>query len=350
MKGMDLFCSSPASTAVISCMDVHPNSTVRPTPKTRVPCSSSLHLPSNPRPYSYFQKHRKSSAEKENDAVRRNSCVELNELYSSEYRTGSSRRHLLGDAPFVDWVSRPESHDNRDGHSPVLESSSSVVVLRVSLHCKGCVAKVRKHISKMEGVTSFSIDIETKKVIIMGDVTPLSVLNSVSKVRRLTHTKTWHQRTIKINSENRSKTHMGRVKVMNAFCEGVAQLCHKVRCLISFPKDMDQLSIPMTIYQNPNPLHQRRTRVSIINSIRKKLQSNLRVTLDRYLTKAFIPKHLQAINNASKLGSNNFATTNPVTKTEEEVTRSVAGNAATNDISNRLEVRAIHIALHSIMI
>ncbi|KAF7823549.1 protein SODIUM POTASSIUM ROOT DEFECTIVE 2 [Senna tora] len=178
MKGMDLFCSSPASTAVISCMDVHPNSTVRPTPKTRVPCSSSLHLPSNPRPYSYFQKHRKSSAEKENDAVRRNSCVELNELYSSEYRTGSSRRHLLGDAPFVE-----------DGHSPVLESSSSVrsrsqvVVLRVSLHCKGCVAKVRKHISKMEGVTSFSIDIETKKVIIMGDVTPLSVLNSVSKVK-----------------------------------------------------------------------------------------------------------------------------------------------------------------------
>ncbi|KAF7823552.1 protein SODIUM POTASSIUM ROOT DEFECTIVE 2 [Senna tora] len=187
MKGMDLFCSSPASTAVISCMDVHPNSTVRPTPKTRVPCSSSLHVPSNPRPY--FQKHRKSSAEKENDAVRRKSCVELNELYSSEYRTGSSRRHLLGDAPFVDWVSRPQSHDNRDGHSPVLESSSSVrsrsqvVVLRVSLHCKGCAAKVRKHISKMEGVTSFSIDIETKKVTIMGDVTPLSVLNSVSKVK-----------------------------------------------------------------------------------------------------------------------------------------------------------------------
>ncbi|KAF7814017.1 uncharacterized protein G2W53_027986 [Senna tora] len=45
---------------------------------------------------------------------------------------------------------------------------------------------------------------------------------------------------------------------MKAFCEGVAQLCHEVRSLIGFPKDMDQLSIPMTIYQTPNPLHQRR--------------------------------------------------------------------------------------------
>lgn len=28
-----------------------------------------------------------------------------------------------------------------------------MVVLRVSLHCKGCEGKVRKHISKMEGET-----------------------------------------------------------------------------------------------------------------------------------------------------------------------------------------------------
>lgn len=32
-------------------------------------------------------------------------------------------------------------------------------------------------------MTSFSIDIETKKVTIMGDVTPLGVLASVSKVK-----------------------------------------------------------------------------------------------------------------------------------------------------------------------
>ncbi|RRT68627.1 hypothetical protein BHE74_00029097 [Ensete ventricosum] len=43
--------------------------------------------------------------------------------------------------------------------------------------------KVRKHISKMEGVTSFNIDLATKKVTVIGDVTPLGVLNSVSKVK-----------------------------------------------------------------------------------------------------------------------------------------------------------------------
>lgn len=58
-----------------------------------------------------------------------------------------------------------------------------VVVLRVSLHCKGCAGKVKKHISKMEGVTSFDIDIATKKVTVVGDVTPLGVLNSISKVK-----------------------------------------------------------------------------------------------------------------------------------------------------------------------
>ncbi|EAY77435.1 hypothetical protein OsI_05428 [Oryza sativa Indica Group] len=58
-----------------------------------------------------------------------------------------------------------------------------VVVLRVSLHCKGCAGKVKKHISKMEGVTSLDIDIATKKVTVVGHVTPLSVLTAVSKIK-----------------------------------------------------------------------------------------------------------------------------------------------------------------------
>ncbi|KAK8665951.1 hypothetical protein V6N13_006106 [Hibiscus sabdariffa] len=91
---------------------------------------------------------------------------------------------------------------------PEKPSKDQVVVLRVSLHCKGCVGKVRKHLSRMEAhenvpaqhgspteipenlqqcqlqhVTSFSIDFPAKKVTIVGDVTPLSVLASVSKVK-----------------------------------------------------------------------------------------------------------------------------------------------------------------------
>ncbi|KAI3995355.1 hypothetical protein MKX01_032157 [Papaver californicum] len=80
--------------------------------------------------------------------------------------------------------------DNLDLVSPAtLKTCSStrtpdqVVVLRVSLHCKGCEGKVRKHISRMEGVTSFSIDFMSKKVTVIGNVTPLSVLASVSRVK-----------------------------------------------------------------------------------------------------------------------------------------------------------------------
>lgn len=62
-------------------------------------------------------------------------------------------------------------------------SDHQVVVLRVSLHCKGCERKMRKHISKMEGVTSFEIDFMAKKVTVVGDITPLAVLTSVSKVK-----------------------------------------------------------------------------------------------------------------------------------------------------------------------
>ncbi|KAK3031503.1 hypothetical protein RJ639_036017 [Escallonia herrerae] len=59
-----------------------------------------------------------------------------------------------------------------------------VVVMRVSIHCQGCAGKVKKHLSKMEGVTSFSIDLENKRVTVMGHVSPVGVLESMSKVKR----------------------------------------------------------------------------------------------------------------------------------------------------------------------
>ncbi|XP_010269157.1 PREDICTED: protein SODIUM POTASSIUM ROOT DEFECTIVE 2-like [Nelumbo nucifera] len=71
--------------------------------------------------------------------------------------------------------------------STALTSSDQVfqvVVMRVSLHCQGCAGKVKKHLSKMEGVTSFSIDLESKRVTVMGHVSPAGVLESVSKVKK----------------------------------------------------------------------------------------------------------------------------------------------------------------------
>ncbi|KAG9459324.1 hypothetical protein H6P81_003832 [Aristolochia fimbriata] len=58
-----------------------------------------------------------------------------------------------------------------------------MVVLKVSMHCNGCARKVEKHISKMDGVTSFEVDLESKKVVVVGDIAPFEVLESVSRVK-----------------------------------------------------------------------------------------------------------------------------------------------------------------------
>ncbi|KAK9280270.1 hypothetical protein L1049_013958 [Liquidambar formosana] len=100
-----------------------------------------------------------------------------------------SRQLSSKDSPSLKSFSSTRSRPLGSNDSPALKSALStrsrdqVVVLRVSLHCKGCEGKVRKHISRMEGVTSFSIDLETKKVTVIGDVTPLGVLESVSRVK-----------------------------------------------------------------------------------------------------------------------------------------------------------------------
>ncbi|KAF7819842.1 protein SODIUM POTASSIUM ROOT DEFECTIVE 2-like [Senna tora] len=58
-----------------------------------------------------------------------------------------------------------------------------IVILRVSMHCHGCARKVEKHVSKLEGVSSYKIDLDTKMVMVIGDILPLEVLESVSKVK-----------------------------------------------------------------------------------------------------------------------------------------------------------------------
>lgn len=81
------------------------------------------------------------------------------------------------DQPSSSSSSKPSSS------SSSFRSPDQVVVLRVSLHCRGCEGKVRKHISRMPGVKSFNIDFAAKKVTVTGDVTPVGVLASISKVK-----------------------------------------------------------------------------------------------------------------------------------------------------------------------
>ncbi|KAL2251208.1 UNVERIFIED_CONTAM: Protein SODIUM POTASSIUM ROOT DEFECTIVE 1 [Sesamum indicum] len=75
--------------------------------------------------------------------------------------------------------------DSRNGPPPTLafHLKPKMVVLRVSMHCNGCARKVEKHISKLEGVSSYQVDLETKMVVVVGDIVPVEVLESVSKVK-----------------------------------------------------------------------------------------------------------------------------------------------------------------------
>ncbi|XP_022742254.1 protein SODIUM POTASSIUM ROOT DEFECTIVE 2-like [Durio zibethinus] len=163
------------------------------------------------KPNDHQKSSNKNSSLKPTDVVSRKSTSDIKAADTSgktfakavDFVTppGSSR-YLLGDSALFDdydpvWalvpaeakkiqaIKQDQSIVSKPSSSSLSEKPSThqVVVLKVSLHCKGCEGKVRKHLSRMEGVTSFSIDFAAKKVTIVGDVTPLGVLASVSKVK-----------------------------------------------------------------------------------------------------------------------------------------------------------------------
>ena len=148
MKGMDIFCASPASTAICSSVDQRSmvrrshrstntdhhhhhhdqhqqsparynlldqlNRRIKNQPRSlHVPCSSQL--PVSPRPYS-CEKRRKSCSDnnsKQTSEMRRKSSADIYDLKSSRRSTSptaGSSRYLLSDAPFIDWLTE-ENHD-----------------------------------------------------------------------------------------------------------------------------------------------------------------------------------------------------------------------------------------------
>ncbi|XWS63176.1 hypothetical protein CRYUN_Cryun06bG0073400 [Craigia yunnanensis] len=74
-------------------------------------------------------------------------------LVESGRFVGADKRPIVN--PFV---RREQNQEQKPKplHKPVQLASSEhvfqVVVMRVSLHCQGCAGKVKKHLSKMEGI------------------------------------------------------------------------------------------------------------------------------------------------------------------------------------------------------
>ncbi|KAJ6316403.1 hypothetical protein OIU78_019651 [Salix suchowensis] len=233
MRKIDMFCASQASTAICMSMDRPSSSSTsqlggpsidRRDPISRhqkripgilpsVPCTSQP-PPINPVPYQTLHKSQKitsknkasdqSSDKKSNSAEpkpksndQKTKKISFKTTVDTDYDEKSAaylhapkgivRKIWAKPGGFIAPPGSSTQALSKEESTASKPSSSSdpnqVVVLRVSLHCKGCEGKVRKHLSRMEGVTSFNIDFAAKKVTIVGDVIPLRVLASVSKIK-----------------------------------------------------------------------------------------------------------------------------------------------------------------------
>ncbi|KAM0928829.1 hypothetical protein ACQ4PT_002015 [Festuca glaucescens] len=104
----------------------------------------------------------------------------LEEDEDSNERSGLLRSHWDQNrvVPVMDVDEQPKA-------SPAAEPKT--VALKVSMHCHGCARKVRKQISKLEGVASVKIELGIKTMTVVGNVTPVEVLEAVSKVIKYAH-------------------------------------------------------------------------------------------------------------------------------------------------------------------
>ncbi|TVU44381.1 hypothetical protein EJB05_03818 [Eragrostis curvula] len=170
-----LSCSTPASTAICPSLERLPM--VR---SHKAIASSASHLsqaPTTPRTH----RHDGKKGQQHKVAVNATGGGGLvSPANSSRYLLSGPEEEIqeVESAPPADAAKEEAAADAKSTHA-----QEQVVVLKVSLHCKACAGKVKKHLSKMEGVKSFDIDFTAKKVTVVGDLTPLGVLNSVSKVK-----------------------------------------------------------------------------------------------------------------------------------------------------------------------
>ncbi|KAJ1284150.1 hypothetical protein BS78_03G182700 [Paspalum vaginatum] len=94
-------------------------------------------------------------------------------------RNGLLRSHLDQIVPVMDFA------ENADTPKAVtVHVEPKTVSLKVSMHCHGCAKKVQKQVSKLQGVVSFKVELESKKVTVVGNVSPMEVLESVCKVMK----------------------------------------------------------------------------------------------------------------------------------------------------------------------
>ena len=168
-----LSCSSPASTAICPSLERQPMVRAH-----KAVASPLFQVPTEPR------SHRQDGKKGQHRALANGELV--SPAGSTRYLLSGRAGAAAGEIQEVEAAAAPGADARREEAAADVKNTNTqeqVVVLKVSLHCKACAGKVKKHLSKMEGVRSFSIDFAAKKVTVVGDVTPLGVLSSVSKVK-----------------------------------------------------------------------------------------------------------------------------------------------------------------------
>ncbi|GJN18522.1 hypothetical protein PR202_gb05692 [Eleusine coracana subsp. coracana] len=94
----------------------------------------------------------------------------------SNERNGLLRSHLDQIVPVAD--------ADEEAKALALHAKPKTVALKVSMHCHGCARKVEKQVSKLQGVVSYKVELESKKVTVVGNVSPTEVLESICKVMK----------------------------------------------------------------------------------------------------------------------------------------------------------------------
>ena len=65
-------------------------------------------------------------------------------------------------------------------------SSAKTTELKVDMMCEGCVGAVKRILGKMEGVESFDVTLDTKKVTVTGSIEPSAVIEKLNKAGKST--------------------------------------------------------------------------------------------------------------------------------------------------------------------
>ncbi|RZB63166.1 uncharacterized protein LOC114387579 isoform X2 [Glycine soja] len=110
------------------------------------------------------------------DGTRLINYAKYSKLVDSSTSSRFNSAHKKCDSVSVPNIKHQEN-ESRELQKKPTDNVFQVVVMRVAIHCQGCAGKVKKHLSKME-------DVESKRVTVMGHISPVGVLESISKVKR----------------------------------------------------------------------------------------------------------------------------------------------------------------------